>query len=78
MENDPFMLIEGMTIAGIAVGAERGYIYVRSEYPHAIAALNSALQTASRHGYLGRHIMGSAHSFELEVRKGACSLHHPF
>lgn len=71
MENDPFMLIEGMTIAGIAVGATQGYIYVRSEYPHAIAVLNQAIAIAYEHGYLGADILGSAQSFQLEVRKAA-------
>ena len=71
MEGDPFMLIEGMTIAGLAVGANRGYIYVRSEYPHAIAALNSAIAIAKSVGYLGSDILGSDRAFELEVRKGA-------
>ena len=71
MENDPFMLIEGMAIAAIAVGATRGYIYVRSEYPHAIAVLNEAIATAHAHGYLGAAIAGSTHAFELEVRKAA-------
>ena len=73
MENDPFMLIEGMTIAGLAVGAQHGYIYVRSEYPHAIAALNKAIQSAYEHGYLGADICGSGARFELEVRKAAGS-----
>jgi len=73
MEDDPFMLIEGMTIAGIAVGATRGYIYVRSEYPHAIAALNEAIENASKAGYLGADILGSGKTFDLEVRKGAGS-----
>jgi formate dehydrogenase iron-sulfur subunit len=73
MEDDPFMLIEGMTIAGIAVGATRGYIYVRSEYPHAIAALNEAIDNARRAGYLGPDILGSGKAFDLEVRKGAGS-----
>jgi formate dehydrogenase iron-sulfur subunit len=71
MESDPFVLIEGMTIAGLAVGATRGYIYVRSEYPHAIAALNHAIQTATRAGLLGLSVAGSGRAFELEVRKGA-------
>lgn len=61
MEGDPFCLIEGMAIAGLAVGANKGYIYVRSEYPHAIAALNAALQAAG--DWLG--------DFDIEVRKGA-------
>ena len=71
MEADPFMLIEGMTIAGLAVGATRGYIYVRSEYPHAIAILNAAIVQAGVHGYLGADILGSGRAFHLEVRKGA-------
>jgi len=71
MESDPFVLIEGMTIAGLAVGATRGYIYVRSEYPHAIAALNHAIGTATRAGLLGQNVAGSGRAFELEVRKGA-------
>jgi formate dehydrogenase iron-sulfur subunit len=71
MEADPFMLIEGMTIAGLAVNATRGYIYVRSEYPHAIAMLNAAIAQAALHGYLGTDILGSGRTFHLEVRKGA-------
>jgi len=71
MEDDPFMLIEGMTIAGIAVGATRGYIYVRSEYPHSITALNEAIEKANAAGYLGANILGSSHTFHLEVRKAA-------
>jgi formate dehydrogenase iron-sulfur subunit len=70
-EGDPFVVIEGMTIAGIAVGATKGYIYIRSEYPHAIAATNIAIAAAQRAGFLGAHICGSAHSFDLEVRVGA-------
>ncbi|MDR3484135.1 MAG: formate dehydrogenase, partial [Bradyrhizobium sp.] len=71
MEGDPFVVIEGMTIAGIAVGATKGYIYIRSEYPHAIVAINAAIATARRAGYLGARVSGSAHSFDLEVRVGA-------
>jgi len=71
MESDPYVLIEGMTIAGIAVGATRGYIYVRSEYPHSIRQLEAAIETATRRGYLGRSLLSSGRSFELEVRKGA-------
>jgi formate dehydrogenase iron-sulfur subunit len=73
MEDDPFMLIEGMTIAGLAVGATRGYVYVRSEYPHAIAALNEAIAGATKAGYLGADVLGSGKAFHLEVRKGAGS-----
>jgi formate dehydrogenase iron-sulfur subunit len=71
MEGDPCVLIEGMAIAGIAVGATLGFIYVRSEYPHAIAVLNEAIARARAAGYLGRDVMGSGKSFDLEVRKGA-------
>jgi len=71
MEGDPFVLIEGMTIAGIAVGATKGYVYVRSEYPHAIAALNEAIVIARGAGLLGPRVAGSKHAFELEVRMGA-------
>jgi formate dehydrogenase iron-sulfur subunit len=71
MEGDPFLLIEGMTIAGIAVGATRGYIYLRSEYPHAYLALNEAIVTAGQRGYLGASVLGSGRPFELEVRLGA-------
>ena len=71
MEGDPFMLIEGMTIAGIAVGATHGYIYLRSEYPHAYTTLNQAIASANAAGYLGANILNSDKSFTLEVRKGA-------
>lgn len=71
MEGDPFLLIEGMTIAGIAVGATYGYIYVRSEYPLAIDALNVAIAAARRGGLLGKRISGSQYDFDLEVRVGA-------
>jgi len=73
MEGDPFMLIEGMTIAALAVGASHGYLYVRSEYPHAIATLNEAIAVALAAGHLGADILGSGHGFHLEVRKGAGS-----
>jgi formate dehydrogenase iron-sulfur subunit len=71
MEGDPFVVIEGMTIAAITVGATKGYIYIRSEYPHAVEAMNAAIAAASRAGFLGTRIGGSAHSFDLEVRVGA-------
>jgi formate dehydrogenase iron-sulfur subunit len=71
MEGDPFVLIEGMTIAGIAVGATQGYIYLRIEYPHAQRTLEQAIAAAKAEGYLGRDILGSGHAFELEVRMGA-------
>jgi formate dehydrogenase iron-sulfur subunit len=71
MEGDPFVVIEGMTIAGLAVGATKGYIYIRSEYPHAVEAMNAGIAAAKRIGWLGDNIKGSAHSFDLEVRVGA-------
>lgn len=71
MEGDPLCLIEGMTIAGVATGATKGYIYVRSEYPHAILALNRAIDAATAAGWLGDDIQGSGKTFMLEVRKGA-------
>jgi formate dehydrogenase iron-sulfur subunit len=71
MESDPFVVIEGMTIAGLAVGATKGYIYIRSEYPYAVEAMNTAIAAARSEGYLGSRICGSNHSFDLEVRVGA-------
>ncbi|QEY72180.1 formate dehydrogenase beta subunit [Pseudomonas denitrificans (nom. rej.)] len=71
MEGDPFLLIEGMAIAGLAVGASMGYLYVRSEYPDSIATLNQALMLARDAGYLGEDVCGSGRAFELEVRVGA-------
>ncbi|WP_237478856.1 formate dehydrogenase beta subunit [Lichenibacterium dinghuense] len=71
MEGDPFQLIEGMAIAGVSVGATRGYVYVRSEYPRAVAALRRAVAAAERSGHLGPSVMGSGHAFTIEVRVGA-------
>lgn len=73
MESDPFMLIEGMIIAGLAVGATQGYIYVRSEYPHAVKVLNQAIAIAREHGYLGSDVLDSSHAFDIAVRKAAGS-----
>ncbi len=71
MEGDPFMLIEGMAIAGLAVGATYGYVYIRSEYPHAILAMRRAIETARANRLLGPSLLGSDHSFDIEVRVGA-------
>ena len=71
MEADPFSLIEGMTIASIAVGATQGYIYIRSEYPHAVRAMTRAIDLARRDGLLGPNVAGSNYSFEIEIRVGA-------
>jgi formate dehydrogenase iron-sulfur subunit len=71
MESDPFVLIEGMTIAGIAVGATKGYVYLRAEYPQAIRTMNAAIAAAKQAGFLGADILGSGKTFELEVREAA-------
>ncbi|WP_321927168.1 formate dehydrogenase beta subunit [Paraburkholderia guartelaensis] len=71
MESDPYVLIEGMTIAGVAVGATVGHIYVRSEYPHSIDALEEAIRRARAAGWLGDDVLGSGKRFELFVAKGA-------
>ncbi len=73
MEGDPLTLVEGMIIAGIAVGATKGLIYCRSEYPHAIDVLNQAIKNAYAAGVLGASVCGSHFAFELEVRSGAGS-----
>ncbi|MFN3566579.1 MAG: NADH-ubiquinone oxidoreductase-F iron-sulfur binding region domain-containing protein, partial [Burkholderiaceae bacterium] len=73
MESDPFVLIEGMAIAGLAVGAEMGYVYVRSEYPYAVRALEAAIAAARAANYLGADLLGSGKRFEVEVRMGAGS-----
>ncbi|MBV8777213.1 MAG: formate dehydrogenase, partial [Alphaproteobacteria bacterium] len=71
MEGDPFVLIEGMTIAAFATGAAKGYIYLRSEYPHAAAALNAAIAAARAERLLGPDVLGAGFAFDLEVRIGA-------
>jgi formate dehydrogenase iron-sulfur subunit len=71
MEGDPFVLIEGMTIAGMAVGATYGYIYIRSEYPDAVIAMQKAIEAAREGGMLGKKIAGSQYDYDMEVRVGA-------
>ncbi len=71
MECDPLTLIEGMTIAGLATEATRGFIYCRSEYPHAFATLRRAIEAATSAGLLGADILGSGRAFSLELRLGA-------
>ena len=71
MESDPFQLLEGMIIAGLAVEATQGYIYLRSEYPRAHVMLNAAIVTARKAGLLGDDILGSKRAFDVEVRLGA-------
>ena len=71
MEGDPFVLIEGMAIAGVAVGATKGYVYIRSEYPDAIEVMGEALKMARTAGLLGPSLLGSGKAFDMEVRVGA-------
>jgi len=71
MEGDPFVLIEGMTIAGLATGATQGFIYLRCEYPHAKRALDAAIGAAYARGFLGENILGGGRRFDLDVRLGA-------
>lgn len=71
MEGDPHCVIEGMMIAGIATGANYGYIYVRAEYPLAVERLQTAIEQAKRYGLLGENILGSGFSFDLQISQGA-------
>lgn len=71
LEGDPHRVLEGMTIAGYAVGASQGYIYVRAEYPLAIKNLKTAIRQAQQHGLLGTNIFGTTFSFNIDVRLGA-------
>ncbi|SLN18164.1 formate dehydrogenase beta subunit [Pseudooctadecabacter jejudonensis] len=71
MEGDPFTLIEGMAIAGLAVEATRGYVYLRSEYPDAIAVMEEAVRIARAAGVLGADVLGSGRAFDMEIRVGA-------
>ena len=75
MEGDPFSLIEGMTIAGLAVGATQGYIYLRVEYPHAARALARALQVARARGYLGEDLRGSGKTIRYRGAPGRGRVH---
>ncbi len=71
MEGDPFLLIEGMTIAGLAVGAAEGYVYIRSEYPHAFRQMSRAVEIARAAGWLGPDVAGSGRRFDIHLRLGA-------
>jgi formate dehydrogenase iron-sulfur subunit len=71
MEGDPFVLIEGMAIASIATGATKGFIYLRSEYPQAIVIMKRAVALAREAGILGESVLGSNHTFDMEIRVGA-------
>ncbi len=70
MEGDPYALVESMTIAGLATGAELGYLYIRAEYPLAVARLERAIEEACRAGLLGKDVAGSGRTFEIEIRRG--------
>lgn len=71
MEGDPFKLLEGMTIAGYAIGADEGYIYVRAEYPLAVERLKQAIKTAEEYGLLGENILGTGFNFRIKIKEGA-------
>ena len=71
MEGDPHRMLEGMMIAGIACGAEDGYIYVRAEYPMAVSRLRTAIEQAEELGLLGENILGSGFSFKMHINRGA-------
>ena len=71
MEGDPFTLIEGMAIAGVACGATKGFVYIRSEYPVAVRVMQDAVAIAQVAGVLGASVLGSGHAFDMEVRVGA-------
>ena len=71
LEGDPHLLIEGMIIAAFAIGAERGYVYLRGEYPHAAEILERAITQAYKAGYLGKNILGKGISFDLSLHRGA-------
>jgi len=71
MEGDPFAVLEGMTIEAVAVRAEKGYIYIRGEYPQAALRIQNAIAAARANGFLGESILGSKYRFDVEVRRGA-------
>jgi NADH-quinone oxidoreductase subunit F len=71
MEGDPFAVLEGMTIAAVAVGAQKGYIYIRGEYPQATLRMENAIKSARTKGFLGAAILGSKYKFDIELRRGA-------
>jgi NADH-quinone oxidoreductase subunit F len=71
MEGDPFAVVEALTIAGFATGSERGFVYLRGEYPHALEALSNAVEVACMRGFLGPDVMGAGFAFDVEIRRGA-------
>lgn len=73
MEKDPFAIIEGLALCGYAIGAQRGFVYVRSEYPRSAPAMRKAVETARAAGILGKNVLGSSFSFDIDVVEGAGS-----
>jgi NADH-quinone oxidoreductase subunit F len=71
MEGDPHRMLEGMMIAGVACGAQKGYIYVRAEYPLAVSRLSNAIEQARKYGILGKNILGTDFNFDIQINKGA-------
>jgi len=71
MEHDPFAVLESLTTAGFATGSEKGFIYIRGEYPHATSMLEQAIEMAYTHGFLGADVMGEGFAFDVELRRGA-------
>ena len=71
LRGDPFAVVEGLTIAGYAVGARKGYIYIRGEYPESLGSITRAVESARENNLLGERILGTAFSFDIEVRRGA-------
>lgn len=71
MEGDPFKLLEGITIAGYAIGSDEGYIYVRAEYPLAVDRLKQAIKIAEKNGLLGKNILGTSFNFKIKIKEGA-------
>ncbi|MYZ38290.1 MULTISPECIES: NADH-ubiquinone oxidoreductase-F iron-sulfur binding region domain-containing protein, partial [unclassified Streptomyces] len=71
MEGDPYSLVEAMTIAGYAVGAQRGFLYLRGEYPRALRLLQHAIDQARARGLLGDDVLGQGYAFDIEIRRGA-------
>ena len=71
MEHDPFAILESLTIAGYATGSEKGFIYIRGEYPLATSRLEHAIELAYAHGFLGADVMGEGFAFDVELRRGA-------
>ena len=76
MEGDPFALLEGMAIAGLATGAKKGLLYIRSEYPDAIRTMSEAVQVMEAEGWLGADIMGSGKAFNIEIHSWALNSTH--